>query len=306
MTPLNELGTIVVLMGGDSAERDISIKSGQAVCRALVEGGANAVAFDVNANTIRDLITLDFDIAFIALHGRGGEDGCIQGLLDWLGKPYTGSGVMASALAMDKWRSKQIWQAQGLPTPIAAFMQNDVEWHRVLEELGGKAIVKPAREGSSIGMRVVTCADELEQSYQYAKQYDNNVIVEQWIEGREFTVGIVGDEALPSIELKTQHDFYDYSAKYESGGTQYLLPSGLSAEKEQELAQLALNAANALDIKGWGRIDVMQDASERFWLLEANTSPGMTDHSLVPMAANAKGWSFLELIHVLLVQAKSQ
>jgi D-alanine-D-alanine ligase len=300
------IGKIAVLMGGTSAERPVSLRSGDAVFSALKSVGADVVAIDVQAHAISQLTELDFDIAFIALHGRGGEDGTIQGVLEWLDKPYTGSGVMASALAMDKWRTKMIWQAAGLPTPTAFLLEDNSDWSGLINALDLNAIVKPAREGSSIGMRRVHNADELKNSYEFACEYDGMVLAERWVEGREFTVAIVDGEALPVIQLKTSHEFYDYDAKYEANDTEYLLPSELSEIEERHLQQLALKAFDILGAQGWGRIDVMQDRSGDFWLLEANTSPGMTDHSLVPMAAKAHGLDFSALVLRLLIEAKQR
>lgn len=300
------IGKIAVLMGGTSAERPVSLRSGDAVFSALKSVGADVVAIDVQAHAISQLTELDFDIAFIALHGRGGEDGTIQGVLEWLDKPYTGSGVMASALAMDKWRTKMIWQAAGLPTPTAFLLEDKSDWSGLINALDLNAIVKPAREGSSIGMRRVHNADELKNSYEFACEYDGMVLAERWVEGREFTVAIVDGEALPVIQLKTSHEFYDYDAKYEANDTEYLLPSQLSEIEERHLQQLALKAFDILGAQGWGRIDVMQDRSGDFWLLEANTSPGMTDHSLVPMAAKAHGLDFSALVLRLLTEAKQR
>lgn len=300
------IGKIAVLMGGTSAERPVSLRSGDAVFSALKSVGADVVAIDVQAHAISQLTELDFDIAFIALHGRGGEDGTIQGVLEWLDKPYTGSGVMASALAMDKWRTKMIWQAAGLPTPTAFLLEDNSDWSGLINALDLNAIVKPAREGSSIGMRRVHNADELKNSYEFACEYDGMVLAERWVEGREFTVAIVDGEALPVIQLKTSHEFYDYDAKYEANDTEYLLPSELSEIEERHLQQLALKAFDILGAQGWGRIDVMQDRSGDFWLLEANTSPGMTDHSLVPMAAKAHGLDFPALVLRLLAEAKQR
>lgn len=300
------LGKIAVLMGGTSAERAVSLKSGQAVYSALQQSGADVVAIDIQAHAIEQLTGADFDVAFIALHGRGGEDGTIQGVLEWLDKPYTGSGVMASALAMDKWRTKLIWQAAGLPTPKAFLLNADSDWSHLIDELNTDAIVKPAREGSSIGMRKVHTADELRNSFNFACEYDGLVLAESWVQGAEFTVAIVDGKALPAIQLKTSHAFYDYDAKYQANDTQYLLPCGLPADKEMELQQLALKAFDVIGGQGWGRIDVMQDQSGQFWLLEANTSPGMTDHSLVPMAAAAIGMTFPQLVINLLTEARGR
>jgi len=303
---MKELGKILVLMGGTSAERDISLKSGEAVYQALLSLNADVRKADIGKNAVAQLTAEEFDVAFIALHGRGGEDGTIQGVLEWLNKPYTGSGVMASALAMDKWRTKLIWQAAGLPTPKAFLLQQSSQWEQLIDELGYDAIVKPAREGSSIGMKKVHNAAELKESFDYASGFDGLVLAESWVKGSEFTIAIVDGEALPPIQLKTTHEFYDYDAKYMASDTQYLLPCGLAAEKESELKELALKAFDVLGCQGWGRIDVMQDSSGNFWLLEANTAPGMTDHSLVPMAAKATGLEFPKLVEKLLIEAKGR
>lgn len=304
---LSDLGKVVVLMGGNSAERPVSLNSGRAVFNALQNAGADVAAIDIQGHAIAQLTDTEFDVAFIALHGRGGEDGTIQGVLEWLDKPYTGSGVMASALAMDKWRTKMVWQATGLSTPVAFLLDENCDWDHAIKQLGYDAIVKPAREGSSIGMRKVHSAEELKQSYEYAVQFDAMVLAEAWVKGPEFTVAVVDGKALPAIQLKTPHEFYDYEAKYQASDTEYLLPSGLTEEKELELQKLALKAFDVLGCQGWGRIDVMQDAeTSEFWLLEANTSPGMTDHSLVPMAAKAVGVEFDQLVIQLLREAKSR
>jgi D-alanine-D-alanine ligase len=299
-------GRVAVLMGGVSAERPVSLRSGQAVLEALIAEGVDAVGVDVQDDIAARLAREHFDMAFIALHGRGGEDGTIQGLLEWLKIPYTGSGVMASALGMDKWRTKLIWQAAGLPTPAAVLLGQQSDWQQVMNELGTDVIVKPAHEGSSIGMRKVHDAQALQDSYQFASQYDALVLAERWISGREYTIAVVNGQALPVIQLRTSHEFYDYEAKYESADTQYLLPSGLTAEKENELQQLSMTAFELIGCRGWGRVDVMADAEGRFWLLEVNTSPGMTDHSLVPMAARAIGMSFSQLVIQLLEEVQKR
>lgn len=304
---ITSLGKIAVLMGGNSAERSVSLNSGRAVFNALQNAGADVIAIDIQGHAIAQLTEADFDIAFIALHGRGGEDGTIQGVLEWLDKPYTGSGVMASALAMDKWRTKLIWQAAGLATPKAVLLDSNCDWQATTEALSNNAIVKPAREGSSIGMRRVYNAEELKKSYEFASDYDAMVLAEQWVSGPEFTVAIVDGRALPAIQLRTPHDFYDFDAKYQANDTEYLLPCGLCSEKESELQELALKAFDVLGCQGWGRIDVMQDADTgNFWLLEANTSPGMTDHSLVPMAARASGVDFPQLVVKLLTETRNR
>ena len=300
------LGKIAVLMGGNSAEREVSLRSGQAVLQALQSLQADVFAIDIQGHAVNQLTDAEFDVAFIAMHGRGGEDGTLQGVLEWLDKHYTGSGVMASALAMDKWRTKLIWTAAGLPTPAAFLLQQNSDWDELITALQADAIVKPAREGSSIGMRKVHNATELQESFAYASRFDALVLAERWVQGAEFTVAVVNGEALPPIQLKTTHEFYDYDAKYQATDTQYLLPCGLSPEKETELKQLALRAFEVLGCQGWGRIDVMQDQQGNFWLLEANTAPGMTDHSLVPMAARAAGMEFPQLVTALLQEAKDR
>jgi len=296
------LGKVAVLMGGTSAERPVSLNSGSAVLKALVDLGVDAFAVDVGENAAQQLSQTDFDRAFIALHGRGGEDGTMQGLLELLNKPYTGSGVMASALGMDKWRTKLVWDACEVATPKAFVLEDDSDWDSIMQALGGLAMVKPAREGSSIGMRKVHSSEGLAESYAFASQHDDLVIAEQYIEGPEFTVAILGNEALPAIQLVTTHDFYDFDAKYKANDTQYLLPSGLPDYAEGELQKMALKAFKLVGCEGWGRVDAMQDGDGNFWLLEVNTTPGMTDHSLVPMAANAGGLSFPALVVKILQQ----
>jgi D-alanine-D-alanine ligase len=296
------LGKVAVLMGGTSAERSVSLNSGAAVLSALLELGIDAFGIDIGENAAVQLSQAKFDRAFIALHGRGGEDGTMQGLLELLNKPYTGSGVMASALGMDKWRTKLVWDACDIATPKAFVLEDNSDWDSIMQALGGLAMVKPAREGSSIGMRKVHSSEGLADSYAFASQHDDLVIAEQYIEGPEFTVTILGDEALPAIQLVTTHDFYDFDAKYKANDTQYLLPSGLPDYAEGELQKMALKAFKIVGCEGWGRVDAMQDSEGAFWLLEVNTTPGMTDHSLVPMAAKAGGLSFPALVVKILQQ----
>ncbi len=286
-------GRVAVLLGGNSAEREISLRSGAAVLAALQGAGVDAQAFDPAERAITEL--RQFDRAFIALHGRGGEDGCMQGALELLDLPYTGSGVLASALGMDKMRSKQIWLGQGLPTPAFRRLFAGMDFDAVVAELGLPLMIKPAHEGSSIGMSKVDRREQLESAYAQAAQYDALVIAEAYIQGEEFTIPLLGERALPVIRLQTPHAFYDYDAKYRAGDTQYLLPCGLDAQTEQALQDLARRAFAGLGARGWGRIDAMRDAQGRFWLLEINTVPGMTDHSLVPMAARAAGLDFPRL-----------
>ncbi|WP_062060285.1 D-alanine--D-alanine ligase [Cellvibrio sp. OA-2007] len=297
-----QLGRVGVLFGGLSAEREISLQSGAAVIAALVEAGVDHVAIDVGNNIIADIQAAKIDRAFLILHGPGGEDGRIQALLEFLNIPYTGSDVASSALAMDKLRTKQLWRGidingrQGLSTPEFAVLTQGSDFAKVLATLGGDVMVKPANEGSSIGMSRVNTAAELETAFQKAAQYQGSVLVERLIVGAEYTVAILDGEALPPIKLETDHTFYDFNAKYIADDTRYLCPCGLSAEKEQELKTLALNAFNAVGCRGWGRVDVMADMQGNFYLLEVNTAPGMTSHSLVPMAAKAVGLSFAELV----------
>ncbi|WP_331353207.1 D-alanine--D-alanine ligase [Cellvibrio sp. UBA7671] len=301
-----QLGRVGVLFGGLSAEREISLQSGAAVIAALVEAGVEHVAIDVGDNIIADIKAANIDRAFLILHGPGGEDGRIQALLEFLNIPYTGSDVASSALAMDKLRTKQLWRGvdingvQGLPTPEFAVLTQGSDFAKVLATLGGEVMVKPANEGSSIGMSRVNNASDLELAFQKAAQYQGSVLVERLIVGAEYTVAILDGEALPPIKLETDHTFYDFNAKYIADDTRYLCPCGLPAEKEQELKTLALNAFTTVGCRGWGRVDVMADAQQNFYLLEVNTAPGMTSHSLVPMAAKAIGLSFAELVLTVL------
>ena len=292
----DKFGKVAVLMGGLSAEREVSMRSGAAVLQALQQRGVDAHGVDVGRDIVSVLLQGQFDCAFIALHGRGGEDGVIQGVLETLNIPYTGSGVLGSALSMDKLRSKQVWQAAGLPTPAFMRLTADSDWAAVIEELGLPLAVKPAHEGSSLGATRVTNGADLEPAWQTAAEFDAEVIAEPWILGEEYTVAILGGEALPMIRLETPREFYDYQAKYQADDTRYHCPCGLDADTEQRLQSLALQAFAALGASGWGRIDLMLDGRGDPWLLENNTVPGLTDHSLVPMAAKAAGIAFDELI----------
>ena len=301
---------IAVLSGGTSAEREVSLNSGAAVLAGLREGGVNAHLVDPKEVDVTQLKAMGFDKVFIALHGRGGEDGTLQGLLDLIGLPYTGSGVMASAISMDKLRSKLLWQGAGLPVaPSVALTRREFELglpdsvNARIAELGLPVIVKPSREGSSVGMSKVDKADDLASALALAFQHDDEVLIEKWLSGPEFTVAMLGEEILPSIRIQPAGVFYDYEAKYLSDETQYFCPSGLEAEREDDLQSLVLKAWHVLGCQGWGRIDVMQDRDGQFYLLEANTSPGMTSHSLVPMAARQAGMSFSLLVVRILDQA---
>ena len=288
-------GKVAVLLGGRSAEREVSLKSGGMVLEALRSKGVDAHPFDPAEKDLDSLKKERFERAFIALHGRFGEDGTMQGILEWLGIPYTGSGVLASALAMDKLRTKRIWSAEKLPTPAYELLGADTNFRIAARKLGLPIMVKPASEGSSIGMSKVRAAAKLEEAYRAAAKYDRVVIAEQFIDGTELTCGILGEQALPLIKLETPRDFYDYEAKYLTDDTRYILPCGLPAKKEREIQALCLEAFRVLGCQGWGRVDLMLNRRGRPYLLEVNTSPGMTDHSLVPMAARAVGMSYAEL-----------
>lgn len=296
-------GRVAVLFGGKSAEREVSLKSGNAVLSALQAAGVDAFGIDVGDDFLQRLASEKIDRAFIVLHGRGGEDGSMQGLLECAGIPYTGSGILASALAMDKLRTKQVWHSLGLPTPRHAVLTSQADCEAAAADLGFPLIVKPAHEGSSIGMAKVESVEALIAAWQDAARYDSQVLVEQWIAGPEYTIAVLRGEVLPPIGLGTPHTFYDYDAKYLADDTQYRIPCGLSPEKEAELKALTARACEAVGTQGWARADVMQDASGQFWLLEVNTVPGMTDHSLVPMAARAAGLDFQQLVLAILADS---
>jgi D-alanine-D-alanine ligase len=298
-------GKVAVLLGGKSAEREVSLKSGSMVLAALRKKGVDAHPFDPKERDLQDLLKERFSRVFIALHGRFGEDGTLQGVLEWLGIPYTGSGVLASALAMDKLRTKRLWAAEGLPTAPYAILGRDTDLKGVARRLGTPLFVKPASEGSSVGMTKVKKAGDLEEAYALAVNYDPVVLAEKFIDGPELTVAILGERALPIIRIETPREFYDYEAKYIANDTKYLIPCGVPEKKERDLQALCLKAFRALGCRGWGRVDLMLDKRGKPYLLEVNTSPGMTDHSLVPMAARAVGISYedlcvkvLELAHV--------
>ena len=299
MTTVNpeKFGKVAVLMGGWASERVVSLNSGQAVLDALLASGVDAYGIDVQRETIlQDLQSGKFDRAFNVLHGPGGEDGVIQGMLEILNIPYTGSGVLASALTMDKLRTKQMLESQSLPTPAYMVLDDNTDFEYVVASLGLPLMVKPVLEGSSIGMSRVEEAEQLQAAWQTASQFEGDVIAEQWIEGKEYTVAILGQQALPVICLETPRAFYDYEAKYQTNDTQYLCPCGLKEEEESQLQRLALSAFNALGVKGWGRVDILCDQQGQPYVIELNTVPGMTDHSLVPMAAKASGIDFNQLV----------
>lgn len=293
-TDAKEFGRVAVLLGGDSTEREISLFSGNAVLAALTRRGVDAQAFDPRESSLA--MVVDFDRVWIALHGPGGEDGTLQGALEYLGVPYTGSGVMGSAIGMDKLRTKRLAHAIGVATAEYVVLRGRQDFELAVERLGVPLIVKPATQGSSVGMSRVEKAEDLPAAYELAAGIETQVFAEPWITGKEFTVAVLQGQALPSIRIETPKKFYDYEAKYFRDDTKYFCPSGLSGPAEQHLANLALAAFDAVGASGWGRADFMTDTTGRPLLLEINTIPGMTDHSLVPMAARAAGIDFDELV----------
>ena len=299
-----DFGKVAVLMGGRSAERAVSLKSGERVLAALKAKGVSAHAFDPKERAIGGLVEERFDRAFVILHGRYGEDGTMQGALELLGIPYTGSGVLASALALDKWHTKLVWQACGIPSPRSELLGRGSDMQAVATRLGLPLMVKPANEGSSIGMTKVRNARDLPEAYALAANYDRMVIAEAFVDGVELTAGILGDKPLPLIKLETPREFYDYEAKYEADDTRYLIPCGLPPDAERIVQDEALFAFNALGCSGWGRVDLILDRSGKPYFLEVNTLPGMTDHSLVPMAARHAGLSFEDLCVRILESAR--
>jgi len=298
-----QFGRVAVLMGGDSAEREISLMSGNAVLASLLRSGIDAVGMDVTSRAVPQALTDNrFDRVMIMLHGRYGEDGKLQGELDALGLPYTGSGAAASALAMDKLATKKVWLQQGLNTPAYATLGQDTDWNSVIDELG-TVFVKPVNEGSSIGISRAETADALAEAWHKASEFDDVVIAERFIDGPEYTVTILGNRVLPVVGMKAATTFYDYDAKYFSNETRYFCPCDLAAADEKVLGEMALQAYEAVGCTGWGRVDAMRDQDGTFWLLEVNTIPGMTDHSLVPMAARAAGLEFDALVLEILASS---
>lgn len=291
-----KFGRVAVMMGGISAEREVSLKSGHAVLQGLLARGVNAVGIDVGINPLDPLLNGHYDRVFNIMHGRGGEDGVLQGALEALGIPYTGSGVLASALSMDKLRTKLCWLGAGLPTPRWMLLESAADLDRCAAALGFPVIVKPSEEGSSIGMSRAENRVELETAWQQASQFNCRVFAETWITGKEYTAAVLGGQALPMIRLETPHVFYDYDAKYRAESTRYHCPCGLPAEREAQLQELVLKACECIGVEGWGRVDLLLDEGGQPWLIEVNTVPGMTDHSLVPMAARAAGIDFDELV----------
>lgn len=299
LQPANDIaqkcGRVAVLMGGNSAEREVSLTSGHFVLNALVEAGVDAVGVDIHGDMIAPLQSLQADCVFNILHGRGGEDGQIQAILDLLDIPYVGSGIKASAVTMDKLMTKRLLQGCGLKTPAFLEISHASQCDEIVREMGLPLIVKPLNEGSSIGMSKVTNAEELLPAFELAREF-GRVFVEQWIDGEEYTVAWLGGYVLPSIRLQTPHEFYDYDAKYKASDTQYICPCGLDEEAQEELDELVAKTVDTCDLRHWGRVDLMRDQHGVFQVIEVNTVPGMTDHSLVPMAAKQAGLDFQQLV----------
>lgn len=289
-------GKVAVLMGGRSAEREISLQTGAAILAALRRQGVDAWEIDAGETVVSDLVGGGFDRVFNALHGRGGEDGVIQGTLEALNLPYTGSGVLGSALSMDKLRCKWIWQRLGLPTPDFTLVRSEDDLETAARELGFPLMLKPVHEGSSLGAARVGARDDLRRAWVNASRYDDDIICERWMPGGDYTVGILHGHALPAIKIETEREFYDYQAKYLDDDTRYLCPCGLPRELEADLAGLALQAFDAIGAGGWGRVDILLDENRRPSLIDVNTVPGMTGHSLVPMAAGRTGLDFDNLV----------
>jgi len=298
----SKFGKVAVLLGGKSAERGVSLDSGTAVLEALVRSGVDAEGFDPKERSVTELV--GYDRAFIVLHGRGGEDGQIQGVLEWLNIPYTGTGVQGSAIGMDKVKTKQVWQGSELPTAPYRIVSKDSDLNEIVGSIGLPFIIKPVHEGSSIGMSKVEKIEDFAEAIAKAAVHDAVVMAEKWITGREFTIVILNGQALPVIRLEPPKDvaFYDYEAKYNRNDVQYGIPCGLTEDEEKRLQALCLRAFQAVGASGWGRIDAMQDENGNFWLLEVNTVPGMTSHSLVPKAAQAVGLDFDQLCVAILEQ----
>ncbi|MCY4642117.1 MAG: D-alanine--D-alanine ligase [Gammaproteobacteria bacterium] len=296
MMDVARFGKVAVLMGGSSSEREISLRSGTAVLNALTEMHVDATGIDVSGDVFQRLRAEKFDRAFIALHGFLGEDGSIQGGLDVIGMPYSGCGVLASSVCMNKWMTKQIWSGQGIPTPAFRILKEALDPDALVKELGLPMVFKPASQGSSIGITKVNAKDEIIPAWEHARELEGTVIAEEWIDGQEYTAAVLTDQILPMIRLETPRTFYDFDAKYQSSDTRYHCPCGLSAAQETSIKEQALQAFKVTAATGWGRIDLMLDSHHQPWFLEINTVPGMTDHSLVPMAAKAEGINFNDLV----------
>lgn len=297
---VEKMGKIGVLYGGLSAEREVSLQSGEAIYHALVEAGLDAILIDVDENFLQTVLAKSFDYAFIALHGRGGEDGVIQAILEWQNIPYVGSGVCASAIAMDKVRTKQLWQANGLPVLPQAILFDNFNPEEIIAKVGLPMAVKPALEGSSNGVSKVETAEQLIAAYKVAAKHDSVIMAEYWVEGEEYTASIVGDEVLPLIRICVEQGIYDYKTKYITGATEYRCPCGLPEEKENEIKQMVKQSADVVGIKDWARVDIMLDKNQQPWLIEINTVPGMTQNSLVPKSARQAGLNFTETVLTIL------
>ena len=297
-----QFGKVAVIYGGNSAEREVSLKSGDSVLNALKSAGVNAIGIDSKDGYITHLLDGSFDRAFIMVHGKGGEDGKMQAILEELNIPYTGSDFAASAVSLNKSITKKIWQNSGIPTPRFYELNEHSDWDGIFRNLEGKVFIKPSSEGSSIGMSIATSAEQLKNGYLEASKFDSTVLAEKYINGEEYTVGIIGRNPLPVVKIKVNNDFYDYEAKYVSNDTQYFCPSELDLKKEQQLKSIAMSAFDNLGCSGWGRVDILLDKLGNIFLLEINTVPGMTDHSLIPLAARAVGLNFEELVLEILMQ----
>jgi len=301
---IKNYGKVMVLMGGWSAEREVSLNGGSAVLQALKNQGIDCFAVDIKKDKVISQISdSNYDVAFNMLHGRGGEDGVVQALLELNSKPYTGSGVLASALTMDKIKTKQLLEGVGLPTPAFAILTGDSDFDYVASSIGLPLVVKPALEGSSVGMSIVEESSELYDAYVTASAYCCSVMAEAYIDGKEYTATVIGSRVLPIIRLDTPRKFYDYVAKYEANDTNYFCPCGLDEAKETQLKNLVLSVFNATGATGWGRVDLFIDQQDKPWIIEINTVPGMTDHSLVPKAASAEGIDFEQLVLMILNEA---
>ena len=291
-----KFGKVAVVLGGTSAEREVSLNSGNAIVKALLNSAVDAHAVDAGKDIVQVLEKGAFERVFIALHGRGGEDGTLQGALETMGLPYTGSGVLGCAISMDKLRTKQLWRGVGLPTPEFREIASEKDLLQAVNDLGYPLMLKPSLEGSSLGISKISNVDDIQSAWDNANAFNCAVIAEEWVEGKEYTAAILGEKCLPIIRLETPNEIYDYAAKYEVDTTGYFCPSGLDEESTRKFQQMSLQAFRSVSASGWGRVDFMCDQDGKPWLIEVNTVPGMTDHSLVPMAAKADGINFDQLV----------
>tara|TARA_B100001250_G_scaffold412579_1_gene444199 strand:+ start:23043 stop:23975 length:933 start_codon:yes stop_codon:yes gene_type:complete len=301
-----DFGKVAVLMGGESAEREISLESGKAVHAALTQSGIDAHVIDYKPGLCNQLVDNAYDRVFLALHGRGGEDGTVQKELELVGIPYTGSSSSASALAMDKVKSKSIWHKAGLSTPDSIEVNENSNWKSVAKKIGLPVMIKPVREGSSFGAAKIDRIEDLFQAWINASQFDDRVMAESWITGQEYTVPILDDKVLPIIKLETKNKFYDYDAKYNDSDTKYICPCGLDESFESDLGDVSKEACRLLGVSGWARVDLLVDSNNQEWLIEVNTIPGMTSHSLVPMSAKKAGITFENLVKEILLTSFKQ